>query len=150
MITVDIEAALRQIGVLGSSLPGLLSRDQAGPAVVSEYARLNREFFDSGGDGSWPPLEHSTLEFKRRTGLPLAPMVRSGRLRNAVTDPFGSGAGDVELVFAGDQITWSLRGPHYAAFAIDSGDDRPVFDEGEEADQRIAQVLDEFITRRGG
>ena len=49
MITVDIEAALHQIGVLGSSLPGLLSRDQAGPAVVSEYARLNREFFDSGG-----------------------------------------------------------------------------------------------------
>ena len=151
MLEIDLEDALAELGILEQTLPELLSRDFAGPAVVEAYAALNREYFDSAGGGSWPALEESTQEFKRRTGLPLAPLVRSGRLRAAVTDPFGSGAGDVDLVMEGDEITWSLRGPPYARYMhtdLGGSQARPLFDVGDEVDDRIAEAIDEFLESR--
>lgn len=151
MVEIELEDALAELGILEQTLPELLSRQFAGPAVVEAYADLNREYYDSAGGGTWPPLAESTQEFKRRTGLPLAPLVRSGRLRAAVTDPFGSGAADVDLVMEGDEITWALSGPPYAKYMhtdLAGTPERPLFDAGDEVDDRIAEAIDEFLERR--
>ena len=151
MLEIELQDALAELGIIEQDLERLLERDFAGEAVIEGYADLNREYFDSAGGGTWPALEASTVEYKRRTGLPLAPLVKSGRLRAVVTDPFGAGAPDAVIVFDGDEITWSLRGPHYARWLhTDRGGSpaRPLFDTSDEVDDRIVEVIEEFLERR--
>lgn len=52
-------------------------------SVVPELKRINKKCFDSAGHGQWPPLALSTIQQKVEKGYPRAPLVRTGRYRNA-------------------------------------------------------------------
>jgi hypothetical protein len=48
---------------------------------------LEERVWETQGFGEWPPLADSTIEQKARHGWSLEPMVRTGALRDSMTDP---------------------------------------------------------------
>lgn len=52
---------------------------------------IEQERFSSRGYGEWPALAASTLAQKAAHGFPLDPLVRTGALRDSLTDPGTAG-----------------------------------------------------------
>jgi phage gpG-like protein len=48
---------------------------------------IERQWFDTAGFGTWPPLAESTVAEKERLGFPSDPLVRTGNLRDSLVDP---------------------------------------------------------------
>jgi phage gpG-like protein len=54
-------------------------------------AQVEEEQFSTHGQGAWPPLAQSTLEQKSRHGWPSDPLVRTGSLKESLTNPGAAG-----------------------------------------------------------
>ena len=59
--------------------------DVASPEIKKEVTRV----FTSKGFGGWPPLAPSTLRYKRRYGYPSDPLVRTGEMKDDMTNLSG-------------------------------------------------------------
>jgi hypothetical protein len=84
---------------------------------VPLIADMERRWFDSQGEGGWPPLAEATLERKRAEGfsaLPLRTDDRQGSLYDTLVDP-----GLAAEPF-GDRLVWSTGVP-YAHWHQDGG-----------------------------
>lgn len=72
----------------------------------------------------WPPLAATTIAKKMRRGLPIAPMVETGRLRDSLTSPFAREVGQGRSTlgtFTESTFTWGTevrneRGQTYAEY----------------------------------
>ena len=62
---------------------------RTGDDIDKEFAAIEAEQFASRGasgrGGVWEPLKRSTVEAKRKAGQSTEPLVRSGRMRDALT-----------------------------------------------------------------
>lgn len=58
----------------------------------TELSAIEQERFDTRGYGAWPELAASTLAQKAAHGFPLDPLIRTGALRDSLTDPGTAGA----------------------------------------------------------
>jgi phage gpG-like protein len=71
------------------------SQDMSGAwdDVIEIYIRGETDWFESQGEGSWPPLSHSYEEWKSKHygGEPM--LVRTGRMRSTVIPPSVINAG---------------------------------------------------------
>jgi phage gpG-like protein len=79
-----LEFILRQSGAFRRKLSDLASLWERFKPIMGE---LERDWFDSRGRGSWPPLSEYTLREKEALGYPLDPLVRTGNLRDSLVDP---------------------------------------------------------------
>lgn len=84
-----------------------------------------RETFETRGFGLWAPLKESTVREKTNRGYPLDPMIRTGSLLEALTDPLQAarveqgrtslGTFDSKMFSWGVEVT-NERGESYAEF----------------------------------
>jgi phage gpG-like protein len=79
-----VEFILQQTGAFQAALLDLEVLWELFKPIMSE---IEEQQFDSHGAGAWPSLSESTLEQKGRGGWPSDPLVRSGDLKNSLTDP---------------------------------------------------------------
>lgn len=93
---------------------GGLSASGAGPAVRRELTALLREWFDTEGMHSWPPLAPSTQRARARAGLPPAHpiLVASGRLRESIVDPRGRGSQDAAIRMSANMVEQATLVPY--------------------------------------
>ena len=74
----------RQAGAFGRELRDLRPLWDRFEPVMAE---MEQRQFDTRGDGAWPPLAESTLRQKSMRGWPADPLVRTGALKDSLTDP---------------------------------------------------------------
>lgn len=58
--------------------------------IIEDLRRGEVEWFDTHGDGTWPPLAESTRALRAKQGRPATPLVLSGDLRRSLTVKRGS------------------------------------------------------------
>lgn len=120
----DLKSKLRALGVNLSDMEGLWEKY----GVI--MADTEAAWFDSAGDGSWPPLANYTLRHKRRlmdrgAAISTDPLIRTGQLFESLTDP--AQAMDVSQghstigTFTRNAMTWGTdvkdaRGKEYAHY----------------------------------
>lgn len=148
MLEVDLSGALARLGILADDAAHLMDAEHAGPAILREFGRQQLEWFESRGGGTWPPLAPSTLRQKLRRGFPPDPMVRTGRLRDAVSDPLGRGAGDTMIRMAPGLIEMVVRLPY--AHLHPAGTHRHIADDTEETAREMAAVIEQYLEERQG
>jgi phage gpG-like protein len=56
-----------------------------------ELSQIETERWDTRGYGGWAPLAESTVAQKAAHGFPLDPLIRTGELRDSLTDPNRAG-----------------------------------------------------------
>jgi phage gpG-like protein len=100
-----VEFILRQTGAFRRSLENL---EPLWARVAPLMAEIEERWFDTGGDGSWPPLAESTLAQKARRGFPADPLVATGDLKDSLVDPARAGnvgpgylAWETDVAYAG-------------------------------------------------
>lgn len=93
--------------------------------VGAVMAEKERAWFESEGDGAWPPLADVTIREKAAHGWPLETLVRRGDLLESLIDPaqamdVGQGRSTIGT-FTGKSMTWGTdvrddRGREYAHY----------------------------------
>lgn len=108
-VNLDTGEVIQRIEGLEKRVGGGLGPDFAGPAISMEVAAIEREWFETEGKGSWPPLSPATLASRaNRWGYyahaPAPGVGASGpvlqwtrRLANSLGDPRGRGAADAMI-----------------------------------------------------
>lgn len=84
IIEPPIDFILRQSAEFRAAL---LDLDPLWELVKPVVAETEKQQFETAGHGEWPALAPVTLEIKERHGWPLDPLVRTGDLKNSLTDP---------------------------------------------------------------
>jgi hypothetical protein len=81
---------------------------------------VEQERFRTAGFGEWPPLAPATLADKARHGFPLAPLIRTGELRDSLTLP------ERAARMWPERMTWGTDVPYakYHQGVDDSGEPR--------------------------
>ena len=159
VIDLDTRSVLQDLGELADRVGGGLGADFAGPAVSMEIAAIEREWFASQGEGSWPPLAASTLVARaNRSGYyasaPAAGvgatgpiLVWSGRLRESLGDPRGRGAPDAFIKMSPDELEQGTLVP-YALYHQGPGARTrrdPVKELTPEDEERLVQAMLRFV-----
>lgn len=83
-----------------------------------ELSAIETERFDTRGYGEWPALAASTLAQKAAHGFPLDPLIRTGTLRDSLTNPMQAGTKGPQ------QFVWGTSVP-YAKYHQDGTDKMP-------------------------
>lgn len=120
----QLKEKLRALGANLADMEGLWEK------YGGIMADTEADWFESAGDGSWPPLANYTIRYKRRlmergAAISLDPLVRTGQLFESLTDPLE--AMDVSQgrstlgTFTRNAMTWGTdvtdtRGKEYAHY----------------------------------
>ncbi len=139
----------RQAGAFGRQLRDLRPLWDRFEPIMSE---LERRQFDTQGEGAWPGLAESTLRQKAAHGYPPDPLVRTGALKDSLTDPgraFTRGAMSAE---------WGTNVPyaHYHQDGTTKMPQRQVIPDPIKADDRrkfeqaMVKWIDEVAARTFG
>lgn len=153
---IDTDAVLQQIEGLAERVGGGLGADFAGPAVSFEIAAIEREWFETQGLGTWPPLAPSTVRARghrwgsyRRppaSGVgPTGPILKwTGRLAESLGDPRGRGAPDAFIRMNPFELEQGTLVP-YAIYHQQAGIRQPVKELTDRDEARLAAVFGEFV-----
>lgn len=103
-VTVQIEPPLefilRQTGAFQAAL---LDLEPLWELVKPIAASVEEEQFATQGEGAWPALSESTLAEKEAGGWPADPLVRTGSLKDSLTDPgLAADTGPRHMVYGTD------------------------------------------------
>lgn len=153
---LDTAAVLQEIEGLAERVGGGLGADFAGPAISMEIAAIEREWFETQGGGTWPPLAPSTVRARaRRWGYyrkqpaagvgPTGPILTwSGRLAESLGDPRGRGAPDAFIRMAPTELEQGTLVP-YAIYHQRTGLRQPVKELTNVDQARLMAVFESFV-----
>src|SRR5262249_15695179 len=87
-VTIEIEPPLDFIlQQPGPFQEALLDLEPLWELVKPVAADVEEQQFATQGEGAWPPLAESTIARKEAGGWPLDPLVRTGDLKESLTNP---------------------------------------------------------------
>jgi phage gpG-like protein len=141
-----VRTIIEGFGVPGAKNEFTLMRDRAAiieatafPAIVADFHRMQRQQFDSGGPrgARWEPLTEQTVRRKAGAGKL---MVRSGALRDSLTDENADGA-IVRMMPDALELGTSLPYADYHQRGTEHLPARKLVDIGEDEALRWGRIL---------
>lgn len=159
VVEVNLETGemLRHFGAFSDRVQGGLGPDWAGPAISFELATIEREWFESRGAGTWPPLAPSTIVARtNRVGHyalsplagvgPVGPVLMwTGRLFFSLADPHGRGSIDAMVRMSDTELEQGTIVP-YAKYHSGPGAARQVMKPlGTRDINRLRGVFAEYV-----
>lgn len=102
-----VQATLIGVGHRGANARPALEQ------TADVLMRREEQWWDSGGEGTWPPLADETLRQKAALGQPAELMVATGKLRASLTRR-GAAGQDLEVTESTLRLSTTLA---YAAYA---------------------------------
>lgn len=148
----DFERVQLVLEELAGRVEGGLGADYAGPAISAEIAKLGREWFDTEGQGTWPPLAPSTVRDRLRQGYGGAHPIlqRTKRLYYSISDPRGRGSADAVVIMQPSNLEQGTLVP-YARYHM-GGPRMPrrvPIPHGEDVYQRLRDVYEDYVLETG-
>lgn len=154
-VSIDTESVLNQIEGLSDRIRGGLGPDWGGPAISMELARIEREWFESEGEGTWPPLSPATIAARAaRYGYyaqppaagvsAVSPILQwTRRLAESLGDPRGRGSADAFIRMSDTVLEQGTLVP-YALYHQARGRP-PVKPLNEQDEARLIAVFEQYV-----
>lgn len=140
VVTPPFDFIARQLGKLAIELEDL---DPLWNRIEPAMAQIEQDQFETRGHGGWPPLAPSTLADKARHGYPEDPLVRTGDLKESLTNPA------VAAHRTHKQLTWGTDIPYapYHQTGTPRMPKRPPLDLRAEDRQKLEAAVVSWINK---
>lgn len=142
---VEVDGAKELVAKFDRTLVLTSNFSGAWPAVGRMYAGRERKLFQSGGRPKWKPLSPDYILNRRRDGLGGRILIRTGRLRDAVSSPTPAKSSTRFAVFGPSGRTaphWTLH--KYGTTRMPKRDPLPSLTKKERAGVR--DIMADYIT----
>lgn len=135
----EISRKLDRTMVLAANYSGIW------PAIGQLYAAREKKLFAGGGRPKWKPLAPDYIMNRRRDGLGGKILIRTGRLRDAATDPDPAKSNTRMAVFGPAGRTaphWVLH--KHGTSRMPKRDPLPALTKGER--KQVREILADYVT----